>query len=227
MARSRTGSGPPWWTGWSRRRSPGSCPRPRRPAARRRRWAALTRRARPGLVRRHLVVHGEVDLADALDLDQRYRSARPSWPTSAPPTLDVRRSEALGEMARHQLALDLDTTGDTARPTTTTAAPATAVRPPGGAARAPLRRGDHHPGRRLHLARVANTRAFVDAEQVRDWCGLPGTAVTIKPVVDLAEHLHVDRTRSPTGSPSKPPNATSSVCSRGAPAPPRSATSTT
>ena len=26
----------------------------------------------------------------------------------------------------------------------------------------------------LHLARVANTRSFVDADQVRAWCGAPG-----------------------------------------------------
>ena len=30
------------------------------------------------------------------------------------------------------------------------------------------------PGETLHLARVANTRSFVDADQVRAWCGAPG-----------------------------------------------------
>ena len=53
------------------------------------------------------------------------------------------------------------------------------------------------PTAKLHLARVANTRSFVDAEQVRAWCGLPGTTVTVKPVVDLAEHLHVDQYQVP------------------------------
>ena len=44
---------------------------------------------------------------------------------------------------------------------------------------------------------MANTRSFVDAEQVRVWCGVPGTTVTVKPVVDLTEHLHVDRYEVP------------------------------
>jgi hypothetical protein len=45
------------------------------------------------------------------------------------------------------------------------------------------------PSERLHLARVENTRSFVDADQVRTWCGTPGTTVTVKPVLDLHEHL--------------------------------------
>ncbi|WP_165372350.1 HNH endonuclease signature motif containing protein, partial [Nocardioides iriomotensis] len=40
-----------------------------------------------------------------------------------------------------------------------------------------------------HLARVDNTRSFVDADQVRTWCGTPGTTITVRPVLDLAEHL--------------------------------------
>jgi hypothetical protein len=36
---------------------------------------------------------------------------------------------------------------------------------------------------------VENTRSFVDADQVRSWCGAPGTTVTVRPVLDLAEHL--------------------------------------
>ena len=77
-------------------------------------------------------------------------------------------------MARHQLALDLDTTGDTGD-TDTAATPGPT----------PSRQVVLHvhvsddaittPDARLHLARVANTRSFVDAEQVRGWCGLPGT----------------------------------------------------
>ena len=142
-------------------------------------------------------VEAEVDLADALDLDTALSvgAARLADLGSAA-SLDVRRSEALGQMARHQLALDLDTA-----PHPDQATPAAA----GGAARPPLRRGDHRPpppqpaqpGDRLHLARVANTRSFVDAEQVRVWCGVPGTTVTVKPVVDLTEHLHVDQYQVP------------------------------
>jgi hypothetical protein len=40
-----------------------------------------------------------------------------------------------------------------------------------------------------HLARVEKTRSFVSAEQVRTWCSEPGTTITVKPVLDLNEHL--------------------------------------
>jgi hypothetical protein len=38
---------------------------------------------------------------------------------------------------------------------------------------------------------VENTRSFVDADQVKAWCASPDAQVTVKPVIDLAEHLHV------------------------------------
>ena len=53
------------------------------------------------------------------------------------------------------------------------------------------------PGEKLHLARVANTRSFVDADQVRTWCGVPGTTVTVQPVIDLTEKIHVDQYQVP------------------------------
>ena len=124
-------------------------------------------------------VEAEVDLADALDLDTALSvGAARLADLGSTASLDVRRSEALGQMARHQLALDLDTT--------TQHRDHTGARG-GGAARAPVRGRDRGTrGRRLHLARVANTRSFVDADQVRAWCGLPGATVTVKPVVDLS-----------------------------------------
>src|SRR6187551_1646096 len=59
-------------------------------------------------------VEAEVDLADALDLDTALSvgAARLADLGSAA-SLDVRRSEALGEMARHQLSLDLNTGTET------------------------------------------------------------------------------------------------------------------
>src|SRR6188508_927633 len=145
-------------------------------------------------------VQAEVDLADALDLDTALSlGAARLADLGSTASVDVRRSEALGQMARHQLALDLDTTGDTDTPATP--APAPSPR------QAPARQVVLHvhlsaeaiaaPDAKLHLARVANTRSFVDAEQVRGWCGLPGTTVTVKPVVDLAEHVHVDQYQVP------------------------------
>ncbi len=58
-------------------------------------------------------VQAEVDLADALDLDTALSAgAARLADLGSVASLDVRRSEALGEMARHQLSLDLDTTTD-------------------------------------------------------------------------------------------------------------------
>jgi 5-methylcytosine-specific restriction endonuclease McrA len=141
-------------------------------------------------------VEAEVDLADALDLDTALSvgAARLADLGSAA-SLDVRRSEALGAMARHQLSLDLDTTDTTAETSTDTATTR---------ARREVVLHVHlsdqalsTPDGKLHLARVANTRSFVDADQVRTWCGVPGTTVTVRPVLDLAEHLHVDQYQVP------------------------------
>src|SRR6188472_1559466 len=58
-------------------------------------------------------VRAEVDLADALDLDTALSvGAARLADLGSVASLDVRRSEALGEMARHQLSLDLHTTTD-------------------------------------------------------------------------------------------------------------------
>ena len=135
-------------------------------------------------------VQAEVDLADALDLDTALSAgAARLADLGSVASLDVRRSEALGEMARRQLTLDLDTTIQSddrhrsgARWCCMCTSPRTRSR---------------HPDFRLHLARVANTRSFVDAEQVRTWCGRPGAHVTVRPVIDLTEHLHVNQYEVP------------------------------
>src|SRR6478735_7099414 len=123
--------------------------------ARRRREAAAD--ARHAHVHTHQVsfegtvwVEAEVDLADALDLDTALSvgAARLADLGSAA-SLDVRRSEALGQLARHQLALDLDTTETPAREVVLH------VHLSEQAIAAP---GTRHV-EQLHLARVANTRS--------------------------------------------------------------------
>ncbi len=57
--------------------------------------------------------------------------------------------------------------------------------------------------RDLHLGRVENTRSFVDAEQVKTWCANPDAHVTVKPVIDLAEHIHAFNPAS-AGAPAYP-----------------------
>ncbi len=44
----------------------------------------------------------------------------------------------------------------------------------------------------LHLARVEEGRRVVTADQVRTWCADPDTHVTVRPVIDLDRHHHVE-----------------------------------
>ena len=58
-------------------------------------------------------IHGELDLADALDLDAALtQGAETMKALGSTDTLDVRRSIAAGQIARNQLALDLTTGSD-------------------------------------------------------------------------------------------------------------------
>ncbi len=131
-------------------------------------------------------IEGELDLADALDLDAAItRGAEALRAAGSTEALDVRRAIAAGELARRQLALDLS---------------ATEAEPPHGPkprqvvlyvhlSEAALT-GKVSTG--LELARVENHRQGVTADQVRTWCANPDTTVTVKPVIDLAEHIHVE-----------------------------------
>jgi hypothetical protein len=106
-------------------------------------------------------------------------------------SLDVRRAIAVGEIARDQLALDL-TTGDL-QPCARADEPA--------AGRKRKQRRSVTLFVHLHqsalegaggVGRVENTRTLVTADQVRTWCGHPDARVTVKPVVDLADHVSVE-----------------------------------
>ncbi len=44
----------------------------------------------------------------------------------------------------------------------------------------------------LHLARVENHHQTLTADAVREWLSVPGTQVTVKPVIDLADQIAVD-----------------------------------
>src|SRR5688500_8045146 len=61
-------------------------------------------------------VHGELDLADALDLDAAVAAgAQALKDLGSTHTLDVRRATAVGDLARRQLTLDLNTAPDAAQ----------------------------------------------------------------------------------------------------------------
>lgn len=136
-------------------------------------------------------VYGELDLADALDLDAAL-TARAVQLKQLGSTLglDARRAAAAGELARADLTLDLAAPG--AAVGSTDAAPPATRRP----------RGSRQVVLYLHLSdtaltggspigRVENTGALVTAEQIRTWCGDPFAQVVVKPVIDLADHIHV------------------------------------
>ena len=123
-------------------------------------------------------VDGDLDLADALDLEAAVAAdAHHQLLLGSTESLDVRRSIAAGNLARNQLALDLT---DDQRPRRKRELvlhvhlEQTAVLGAGG------------------LARVQETPGPVTAEQVRTWCANPDTQITVQPVIDLAEHLHVN-----------------------------------
>ena len=42
------------------------------------------------------------------------------------------------------------------------------------------------------FGRCENTRSPISADQVRDWCANADAQVVVKPVIDLADHHHVD-----------------------------------
>ena len=113
----------------------------------------------------------DLDLADALDLDAALseRAARLA-DLGCEDSLDVRRAHALGELARRT---------DPTLPL------------PGREVVLNVHVSDHAitSGDDTHLARVENTRSFVSVDQVRTWCGTPGTTITVRPVLDLNEHL--------------------------------------
>ncbi|HEY3016208.1 MAG TPA: HNH endonuclease signature motif containing protein [Nocardioides sp.] len=151
------------------------------------------------------LVHGELDLADALDLEAAISHGAAALATlGSTDTLDVRRSLAAGDLARGQFALDLgadetaaeshteltpESTGPTSRPTSR----------PTGRAVPPKRRvvlfvhlsdaAVYDEGVEAEIARVENTGSLVTADTIRDWCGRPDTQIVVKPVIDLDERL--------------------------------------
>ena len=222
------GPGRPSPTGLVADRSPRYMP----DQARRRREAAAD--GRHAHVHTHQVsfegtvwVEAEVDLADALDLDTAlWVGAARLADLGSAASLDVRRSEALGADGppparpgpRHP---DRD-------PAQTRPYSGPDSRPSGRAARPPLRPG--HPGRPGPTGCTwpgwRTPARFVDADQVRAWCGVPGTTVTVKPVVDLSEKIHVDQYEVPDRLAAQAAERDLTCVFPGAPAPPRPATPT-
>ena len=96
--------------------------------------------------------------------------------------------QALGDLARAQLALGFQSPEGTPKPRV----PRRQVVLHAHLAAAAVHRCPPAPAASpADLARVQEVLAAVTTEQVRQWCGNPDTTVTVKPVLDLAEHIWV------------------------------------
>ena len=139
-------------------------------------------------------IDGDLDLADALDLEAAVAAdAHHQLLLGSTDSLDVRRAIAAGNLARNQHTLDL-----TEDPPSRPWADPWPTRVPKSARwclhvhleqAAVLGAGG--------LARLQETRGPVTAEQVREWCAQPDTQITVQPVLDLAEHIHVGSYQAP------------------------------
>ena len=132
-----------------------------------------------------VAVDGVLDLADALDFDAALtRGAAQLAALGSTESLDVRRSQAAGELARRQLTLDLASPDPTA---TGRAKPRQVII---HAHLSDAAVGSGHPG--PTLVRVEQTGGFVSLDQLQAWCSTSGTQVTIKPVIDLNQTWAVE-----------------------------------
>jgi len=154
-------------------------------------------------------VEAELDIADALDLDAAIAlgAAQRADLGSAEP-LDVRRAQAVGDLARGQLALALDRAEPTAPGQSDHSDPSDT-----GGSDDP---GQHHRARRrtrqvvlnVHLsesavlgsdpvAHLERGDSLVSVGRVRAWCADPAAQVVIRPVIDLAACTGSDADRVP------------------------------
>jgi hypothetical protein len=150
-------------------------------------------------------VHGELDLADALDLEDAITAAAAQLAAlGSEDSLDARRAAAVGMLARGELALDLQTT----EPTEASEGPDESERTQTGRTtrRTPERRRRDivlyvhlsddaiRSGDRDAVARVENAGGqLVTAGQVADWCRRDDTGrVIVKPVIDLNQPVFTD-----------------------------------
>ncbi len=150
----------------------------------------------------HVSFHGtmrieaELDLADALDFrDAVARGAQAREQLGSEESADARRAKAVGDMARHQLALDLASGDDPDH------RPQTNGRPVLPAARevvlyvhladAALHAHGLAPGSLDRIAQVENGDHLALLDQIKAWCADSHTRVTVKPVIDLNERIWV------------------------------------
>jgi hypothetical protein len=144
-------------------------------------------------------VHGELDLADALDLEDAIATGAAELAAlGSTDSLDVRRAAAIGVLARGQQPLELAGEGPAGSEVSRLADSRTST---GGTTKGrevvlfvhlsqdAIR--SHNPDAVAHLENAGGQ--LLTAEQVAQWCHGPDTAkVTVKPVIDLNQPDRVD-----------------------------------
>jgi 5-methylcytosine-specific restriction endonuclease McrA len=129
-------------------------------------------------------VHGLMDASDAGDLDDAIaRRATLMGRLGHEGSLDVRRSEAVGEMARHDLTLDLEIVDEDTGEVT--------ISSPGRKAEVHVHITDTTLTGDNPVGRNETTQAPVIAQQIREWLQTCGT-ITVRPVIDVNGHVPVD-----------------------------------
>ena len=131
-----------------------------------------------------------VDYGDALDIETALQDTAAQLKLAGSvDTFDGRRAAALGEMARNQLALTYptDADGGVAQGSMVTRGPV----------KRPVTLYVHLSEDALtttagQMGRCENARTPITADTIRSWCGNPSVTLTVKPVIDLADHVRVD-----------------------------------
>ncbi|MDT9595412.1 HNH endonuclease, partial [Nocardioides zeae] len=148
---------------------------------------------------------GELDLADARDLEDAVaRGAARLAALGSGESLDVRRSIAVGELARKQTALDLTGQAQASSVAASTVAARQVVLyvhlSQAALASSSIGIDPLTGGTGIDLATVTApgiALRTVTAEQVRDWCRTDSTQIVVKPVIDLNEHITTPSYRIP------------------------------
>lgn len=119
-------------------------------------------------------VRGELDLADAVALEKALQAgAQALADLGSRDSLDVRRSIALGQLARGDRPLDLESAARPSRQVILYVHLSRAALGAGG------------------IGRVESPDTLVTAEQIAAWCGAPQSRVVVRPVIDLDERIAV------------------------------------
>jgi hypothetical protein len=137
-----------------------------------------------------MALAGELDIADALDLEAAVAAgAEHRGALGSTQPLDVRRAQALGDLARGQAALPLDPDLAPGEEQPATAPP---VKPRQVIFYVHLTQAALE-GIDDPVARLERGNTLISVEQVRAWCGSASTAqIVVKPVIDLDQCLEAD-----------------------------------